>query len=125
MKKSVLILIAIITWLSAAAQTERRLNEVTVVASRTTTDAEGYTTNLRGSDITKGKPAVDVLGFLPNISHKNGTFKINGLAASEIYVDGVKLSDLSELDKRGYFLYLKIKALATIVGQFYLTVDYH
>lgn len=39
MKKSVLILIAIITWLSAAAQTERRLNEVTVVASRTTTDA--------------------------------------------------------------------------------------
>lgn len=54
MKKSVLILIAIITWLSAAAQTERRLNEVTVVASRTTTDAEGYTTNLRGSDITKG-----------------------------------------------------------------------
>ncbi|MEZ3521819.1 outer membrane beta-barrel protein, partial [Muribaculum sp.] len=98
MKKSVLILIAIITWLSAAAQTERRLNEVTVVASRTTTDAEGYTTNLRGSDITKGKPAVDVLGFLPNISHKNGTFKINGLAASEIYVDGVKLSDLSELD---------------------------
>ena len=98
MKKSVLILIAIITWLSAAAQTERRLNEVTVVASRTTTDAEGYTTNLRGSDITKGKPAVDVLGFLPNISHENGTFKINGLVASEIYVDGVKLSDLSELN---------------------------
>ena len=39
-----------------------------------------------------------VLGFLPNISRENGNFKINGLSASEIYVDGVKLSDLSELN---------------------------
>ena len=80
------------------AQSHHELQEVTVIASRTTNNAEGYTTNLRGSDIAKGKPAVDVLGFLPNISRENGNFKINGLAASEIYVDGVKLSDLSELN---------------------------
>ena len=98
MKKLILIFATGIVWLSAYAQRERQLQEVTVVASRTTNNAEGYTTNLRGMDIAKGKPAVDVLGFLPNISRENGNFKINGLAASEIYVDGVKLSDLSELN---------------------------
>ena len=84
--------------ISVYAQTDHQLNEVVVVASRTHNNAEGYTTNLRGTDITKGKPAVDVLAFLPNISNENGTLKINGLAASEVYVDGVKISDLSELD---------------------------
>ena len=59
-----------------------------MVASRTTNNAEGYTTNLRGTNIAKGKPTADVLGFLPNISRENGNFKINGLAVSEIYVDG-------------------------------------
>ena len=66
------------------AQSHHELQEVTVIASRTTNNAEGYTTNLRGSDIAKGKPAVDVLGFLPNISRENGNFKINGLSASAI-----------------------------------------
>ena len=89
---------AIVCILPTHAQKEQQLQEVTVVASRTTNNAEGYTTNLRGTDIAKGKPAVDVLGFLPSISRENGNFKINGLAVSEIYVDGVKLSDLSELN---------------------------
>ena len=98
MKKSIIILAAALMWLSASAQKEHHLQDVTVVASRTTNNAEGYTTNLRGTDVVKGKPATDVLPFLPNISRESGNFKINGLAVSEIYVDGVKLSDLSELD---------------------------
>ena len=98
MRKLIIILLAVSSILSANAQKERQLQEVTVVASRTTNNAEGYTTNLRGMDIAKGKPAVDVLGFLPNISRENGNFKINGLTVSEIYIDGVKLSDLSELN---------------------------
>lgn len=98
MKKPILILVAALTWLSASAQKERQLHEVSVIASRTTNNAEGYITNLRGTDIAKGKPAADVLPFLPNVSRENGNFKINGLAVSEIYVDGVKLSDRSELD---------------------------
>lgn len=98
MKKPILILVAALTWLSAGAQKERQLQEVSVIASRTTNNAEGYTTSLRGTDIAKGKPAADVLPFLPNVSRESGNFKINGLAVSEIYVDGVKLSDLSELD---------------------------
>ncbi len=81
----------------AFAQESRQLDEVTVIASRTVSTAGGYTTSLRGTDIVKGKPAYDILGFLPNISRENGKFKINGLQASEIYVDGVKVSDLSEL----------------------------
>ncbi len=79
------------------AQEAKQLEEVTVIASRTTSNAEGYTTNLRGTNVAKGKPAADVLGFLPNISREEGNFKINGLAVSDVYVDGVKLSDLSEL----------------------------
>lgn len=92
------ILILILTNYSLYAQRTCELEEVTVIASRTTNNAGGYTTNLRGTDIAKGKPAADVLPFLPNISRENGNFKINGLTVSEIYVNGVKLSDLSELD---------------------------
>lgn len=98
MKKYIIVLVAVFSILPVHAQKEHHIQEVTVVASRTTNNAEGYTTNLRGMDIAKGKPASDVLGFLPNMSRENGNFKINGLAASEIYVDGVKLSDLSELN---------------------------
>lgn len=100
MKKIIILLFAALFALSTYAQTEKeiQLHEVTVVASRTINNVEGYTTNLRGSDITKGKPTVDVLAMLPNISRENGNFKINGLAVSEIYVDGIKLADLSELD---------------------------
>lgn len=98
MKKSIIILAAALIWLSASAQKEHHLKNVTVVASRTTNNMEGYTTTLRGTDVAKGKPAADVLPFLPNISRESGNFKINGLAVSEIYVDGVKLWDLSELD---------------------------
>ncbi|MDL2222406.1 hypothetical protein LJC35_07645, partial [Parabacteroides sp. OttesenSCG-928-N08] len=100
MKKIIFLLFVAGITLSANAQTEKeiQLNEVMVVASRTINNVEGYTTNLRGSDITKGKPTVDVLAMLPNISRENGNFKINGLAVSEIYVDGIQLADLSELD---------------------------
>ena len=97
MKTTFIILFAILP-MAVLAQKENQLQEITVIASRTTNNAEGYVTNLRGTDIAKGKPAVNVLPFLPNISHENGNFKINGLAVSEIYVDGVKLSDISELD---------------------------
>lgn len=88
-----------ISWFifSGFAQTRQELDEVTVIASRTINSADGYTIDLRGDDISKGKTATDLLPFLPNISKENGTFKINGLKASQIYVDGVKLSDLSEL----------------------------
>ncbi|MDR0962723.1 MAG: outer membrane beta-barrel protein [Mediterranea sp.] len=73
------------------------LEGVNVVASRTQHDANGYTVNLRSSEIVKGKQSVDALLFLPGISNESGTFKINGLAVSEIYVNGAKLANVEEL----------------------------
>lgn len=98
MKKIIFALITVISILPAHAQKEQQLNEVTVIASRTTNSAEGYSTNLRGAEIVKGKPVTDVLPFLPNISREQGNFKINGLPVSEIYIDGVRLTDPKELD---------------------------
>lgn len=81
----------------ASGQSNKELQEVTVLASRTVNNSDGYTTNLRGSDLTAGKAAMDILPFLPNITSENNVFKINGLSVSAIYVDGIKLVDISEL----------------------------
>lgn len=76
----------------------KMLDEVVVMASRIQNDANGYIVNLRSSNISKGKQASDVLGFLPCVSNEKGNYKINGLLVSEIYVDGVKLASLDELN---------------------------
>ncbi len=47
MKKPILIFVAALIWLPASAQKERQLQEVSVIAIRTTNNAEGYTTNLK------------------------------------------------------------------------------
>ena len=73
------------------------LKEVCVIASRTQHDANGYTVNLRSSEIAKGKQSSDILAFLPGVSNEDGSYKINGLPVSEIYVDGVKLASSDEL----------------------------
>lgn len=74
------------------------LDEVVVIAQRTKHEANGYMINLRSSDIAKGKPSSDALMFLPGVSKESGVLKINGLAVSEIYVDGVKLTNFDELN---------------------------
>lgn len=73
------------------------LDEVSVVASRTQHNANGYTVNMRSSQIAKGKQSSDALTFLPGVSNEDGSYKINGLPVSEIYVDGVKLTSSDEL----------------------------
>ena len=73
------------------------LKEISVVASRTQHDANGYTVNLRSSGIVKGKQSSDALAFLPGVTNEDGNYKINGLPVSEIYIDGVKLSSANEL----------------------------
>lgn len=74
------------------------MDEIVVIAQRTQHDANGYTINLRSSGIVKGKQSSEALAFLPGISKEDGNFKINGLAVSEIYIDGVKLSNFDELN---------------------------
>lgn len=73
------------------------LDEVVIIASRTEYDATGYTVNLKSADIAKGKSTSDALAFLPNVTKEEGSFKINGIAVSEIYVDGVRLTSPDEL----------------------------
>lgn len=75
----------------------KMLDEVSIIASRTQHNATGYTINLRSSEITKGKQTSDALAFLPGVTNEDGTYKINGLAVSEIYVDGMKLPSFDEL----------------------------
>lgn len=90
--------ICFFTATSYSQKNSEQLSEVTVIASRTIQKADGYVVNLRGSDITKGKPAIDALQLLPSISYESKSLKINGLGVSEIYLDGLKLNDYSELD---------------------------
>ena len=52
MKTTFIILFAILP-MAVLAQKENQLQEITVIASRTTNNAEGYVTNLRGTDIAK------------------------------------------------------------------------
>lgn len=85
------------------------LKEVQIVASRTTNTAEGYVTNLKGSDIAKGKPISAALELLPGITKENGSLKIEGLPVSEIYLNGLKLSDAAELSKLPAELIDKVK----------------
>ena len=73
------------------------LGTVTIEGSRIQHNATGYTINLRSSDIAKGKQVSDMLVFLPGVTQKEGIYSINGLAVSEIYVDGVKLPSIDEL----------------------------
>lgn len=75
----------------------QELDEATVVASRIVRNADGYVISLRGSDITRGHLTSDVLGWLPDVIEDNGSYKINNLTVSEIYVDGIKISDDKEL----------------------------
>ena len=73
------------------------LDAVSVVASRTKHEASGYTVNLRSSEIAKGKQSSDALAFLPGVTVKDGSYSINGIPVSEIYIDGVKLTSSDEL----------------------------
>lgn len=75
------------------------LNEITVSASRIVQNTMGYSVNLTDSPILKGKKTADALIFLPGITKENGVININGLSVSEIYVNGIKITSLEELNK--------------------------
>ena len=73
------------------------IDRIRVVASRTQHHANGYTVNLRSSEVAKGKQSSDALAFLPGISNEEGNYKIHGLPVSEIFIDGVKIMSFDEL----------------------------
>lgn len=79
------------------AQNTINLGEVSVVASRISNDAEGYQVSLKGNKYVKGKNSEETLKLLPNITFENDVFKINGIPVGDIFVDGNKLRDITEL----------------------------
>lgn len=83
---------------TSGSDKSEQLGEVTVVASKTVKSADGYVTTLRGTDIVKGKPIVDALKYLPLVNvDVDDNITINGLGVSEIWLDGIKITDRSEL----------------------------
>lgn len=74
-----------------------KLDELVVTENNIKATPTGYTVNLSNNVLTRGKSTVEVLDYLPNLSLEDGIVKINGLAASEIRIDGRKISSMSEL----------------------------
>lgn len=79
------------------AQNTINLGEVSVVASRISNNAEGYQVGLKGNKYVKGKNSEETLKLLPNVTFENDAFKINGMPVGDIFVNGNKLRDISEL----------------------------
>lgn len=74
------------------------LSNVIISGDRINRTPTGYLANLKGADFAQGQQISEALNFLPGVSVQNGVYKINGMNVSEIYVDGMKLSNWSELN---------------------------
>lgn len=101
LKPGVLFLSALAALISNAEEPEAPsydLDELVVVSSRTIEKANGYVTNLSGSELTKGKSTTEVLRSLPHINAESNSIRINGLEASEVYIDEIRITDLSQLE---------------------------
>lgn len=73
------------------------LGEIVVETSVITENAQGYKIRLAGQKLVEGKTAEQVFVYLPHVTVDDGTVKINGIAASEIYVDGRKVYNREDL----------------------------
>ena len=74
------------------------IDEVTVVSRRIKETSVGYTVNLRGDQIVQGKRASEVLEFLPGITKGMDNLKVHNIPVGSIYVNGMKISNIKELD---------------------------
>lgn len=73
------------------------LEEVLVKTDRIIRNPKGYTVNLLGSDIVKGKDMEQLLAMLPEMTVEDGSIKIQGVIPSAIYIDGVRVTDMDML----------------------------
>lgn len=76
---------------------ELEIGEVTITANRIRNKVNGYVVSLQGEEFVKGKNAEEVLAFLPRVEYRDDKLKIDGVAVSEIYVNGVRLADMNLL----------------------------
>ena len=73
----------------------RMLDEVTVVRKRIRYGANGYTAQLEA----QGMPASQALSYLPNVMREEDHLYVHGQEVTQIYLDGMPLSTLDELDQ--------------------------
>lgn len=73
------------------------LDEATVIGRRIKQQANGYSIQLKNSEITKGKQLTGLLSFLPGVTVENEEIKLLSRSPHTIYVDGVAIQDNKEL----------------------------
>ncbi len=74
-----------------------QLSEVVITANRIQRNPGGYSINLQGEDIAKGKQADELLRNLPGITSEDGSLKVLGQNIGVIYLDGVRIKNQEEL----------------------------
>lgn len=79
-------------------ESTRQLDEVVAIGRRTCFKAGGYSVNLNGSDLVKGKQALDLMSFLPGINVSNGKLSIWEQKPYAIYINGIAVQSDKELE---------------------------
>lgn len=79
----------------------RMLNEVVVKGNlpKTRVKAGGLLTTVAGSVLEKAGTAEDLLDRIPGVSAGNGSVSVFGRGSAEVYINGRKVRDSSELDR--------------------------
>ncbi len=77
---------------------ETQLGEITITANFIQHEVDRYVISLQNNPITKGNNTKEVLALMPGVTSEMGALKINGQDVSQIYIDGRKLRDRSELE---------------------------
>jgi len=75
-----------------------KLGEVIISKSRIKRNAIGYHINLKNVKTAKGKQVSELLTFLPGITKKEGKLKVLGNSVSVVYLNGIKIRNIKELD---------------------------
>lgn len=77
------------------------LGEVVVKGNlpRTRVKGDAMVTNVEGTILEKAGTAENLLDKIPNISAGDGSVKVFGRGAAEVYINGRKMRDASELDQ--------------------------
>ncbi|MDD7531063.1 MAG: outer membrane beta-barrel protein [Prevotellaceae bacterium] len=78
-----------------------QLDEVVVKSSqpKTVLRGEGMTTTVAGSVLEKSASMNHLLDVIPNVSANNGNIEVFGRGTPEIYINGRKMTDRTELER--------------------------
>lgn len=113
-KVFIVYLICLLNYISASSQnanaintdsvrsdesTYTELSEIEIIASKISRTSDGYRINLKNSNITKGKNALQTLNYLPSVNVLNNNIEINGLPITSIFIDDHEIVDRNELSQ--------------------------